>query len=311
MKQKNNKIFITGATGKIGKVLLKKLLSKGYQVKALVRDPKKLKSSKDLEVIVGDIGDKNIIDNALIDCDYLIHLAAYQNANNENKDEFFRVNVKGTKILLDLAKRRKIKKFLYISTVMVFEKTGRIPRNENWNLNLSEKDNLYVVSKVKALRIVNRYKDDIPLVILYPTVVTDPRDFSSNSSTKMKGWQKLLYKSVGGGIPGGLMSLIGDKNRIINIIYIEDLVDLIVGALEKGKVGNDYILGGRNVSVDEYLDEMCRLKKIKKFPFRIPLFLFKFLAFFRLPMFKIVQTIAKSPPCDLCFDSTKARKELV
>lgn len=309
MKQKNNKVFVTGATGKIGKVLIKKLLDKGYQLNALVRDPKKLNLNKNLNIIIGDICDKNIIDKALIDCDYIIHLAAYQNANNENRDEFFRVNVKGTKILLDLAKKRKIKKFIYISTAMVFENTGRIPKNEKWNLNIGEKDNLYVVSKIKALKIVNKYKDNIPLIVLYPTVVIDPEDLSNNSSTKMKKWQKFLYKIVGGSIPGGLMSLIGDKNRVINIIYIEDLVDLIIAAFERGKRGSDYILGGRNMKVDDYLNEMCRLKKIKKFPLRFPIFLFKFIAFFNLPIFKIAYIIAKSPPQDICFDSSKARKE--
>lgn len=309
MKQKNNIIFITGATGKIGKVLIKELLDKDYKIKALVRDPSNINIQNNLEIIKGDICDRKIIDKALLNCDSIIHLAAYQNPNNENEKEFYRVNVEGTKILLDLAKKRNIQKFLYISTAMVFESTGKIPRNEKWRVNDKEKYNLYVKSKVEALNIVRKYFIKVPTIILYPTVVVDALEFNSEN-LNMKGWQKVMLKTIGGGVPGGLMSLIGDKNRIINIIFIDNLVEAIINALYKGKKGDDYILGGVNITVDNYLKEIAKIKKIKRFPFRFPLFIFKFISLFKLPGLKIFELIAQNPPQDLCFDSRKAQNTL-
>lgn len=285
MKQKNKKVFVTGASGRIGSYLVKALLKEKYQVIVLVRNKNKIKKRKNLRIVVADINEIDKYEKEIKKCEVVYHLAAYQNMFDRDISEFNRVNVDGTKNILDLLVDSKIKKFIYVSTVMVFKQTGKIPRNERWPKKLSGGENYYVESKLRGLEIVNQYKSKIPTIVVYPTIVMDVTD----KKAPTKGIMGLLWKYLGGGTNGGLMSLVGQK-RVENFILMPKLIEAMINCIEKGKLGQDYILGGENVIFNN--------KYIK---FKIPINFLRLFSFI-----KIIGMIVRNPPGDLCFSSKKA-----
>jgi nucleoside-diphosphate-sugar epimerase len=287
MKQKNKKIFITGASGRIGSNLVKSLLRQKYKVIALVRNKNKIKKRKNLEVVVADINEIDKYKKEIKKCGIVYHLAAYQNMFDRDIREFERVNVEGTKNILNLLLDSKVERFVYVSTVMVFEKTGQIARNEKWSKKKTGGENYYVETKLRGLNLVNKYKNKIPSMIVYPTIVLDKTD----KKAPARGFLGLLWKYLGGGTNGGLMSLVG-KKRIENFVLMPDLIRALVNCIDKGKVGEDYILGGENIFFEN--------KYIK---FKIPISFLKLFSFI-----KIIRLIVRNPPDDLCVDSTKAKK---
>lgn len=238
-----NKVFVTGANGKIGIKLVKKLLKLNYQVTALVRRRESIDfKSKNLEVIVADLLDTNKYEKELKACDYIIHLAAYQNIFDKKIDEFRRVNVDGVKKLINLVNKSKVKKFFYVSTVMVLE----------------SKDNFYVKTKSEATRLVKKSK--VPWIILYPRIVID-------KEWKADNW---LTSILTGNIQGGLNMRFGPKDRTIKFIWIDDLISKIVALISNGKVNDEYILESKEMRADNYLKMMYKLKNKIYIPWRIP-----------------------------------------
>ena len=250
MKQKNKKIFVTGSTGKIGTYLTKALKRNSWEVICLRND----------------INETEKYEKQIKGCQVIYHLAVYQNILDDQYEKFYKVNVLGTKNLLDLAVKYKIKKFIYVSTAMVFKNTGKIERNENWPKKRTS-NNFYVKSKLRALEIVNKYKKKIPIIVLYPSIVLDP---------KRKGFN------------GKLMRWVGQRNRVENFVMIQDLIKMMVKVIDKGKIGEDYILGGKNII----------LKNL--FNMTIPIWFIKIFSFI-----KIVKAVSKNPPGDLCLNTEK------
>lgn len=245
MRQKNIKVFITGASGNIGKYLVERLLLGGFDVIVLTRNPS-LSYSRTVEVVVADILEIDKYKKQMCSCKYVFHLAAYQNIFDKKYDEFKRVNVDGSKVIIDALKNSKVKKMFYVSTTMVLDKV--------------DVNNNYVRSKLKALKIVKASK--IPWIILYPSIVVDLK-------TKQKN--KLL-NFLTGGIPGGLMMRLCNKNKKYNFIWIDELIESMYELIRSGVVGKDYVLKGRELRAENYLKEAYMRKGKKYIPWRIPIF---------------------------------------
>ncbi len=225
MSVKNKKIFVTGAGGKIGSKLVLALRKSGYDVLTLKRPGV-------------DILEVAKYKKEMRSCDYVYHLVAYQNVLDKKEDEFYRVNVKGTQAIMRALKGSRIKKFLYVSTVMVFDK--------------NETKNFYVTSKREALKLVK--KSDLPWVVVYPSIVVDLKE-------KMVWWRRLLT----GGVPGGLMSRLGDRERWIKFIWIDDLIEEMVDLVKNSRVGKEYILEKEKVRAKDYMQLMRdRIRAIER-----------------------------------------------
>ena len=312
MSNDKKTVFVTGATGKIGRYLVPRLLSDGFSVKVLVRKNNfPLLDDERLQIFEGDITDKCLIKEAIQGCDYVFHLVVYQNNNDKRIDEFRHVNVEGTKTLLDACLGSSVKNIVYVSTAMVFKPTGKEQKGEDWVQKDICVEDFYVQTKIEALSYVRQLKDQLPIAIVYPTAVINLEDFSLTRPV-LTGIQKFLWEKVGGGIPGGLLCLIGPKNRIFNYVIVEDLIDGIILAGLRGIPGEEYILGGENISVEKYLLAAGKRLNKKIFPFRIPCLPFQMVHMCRhiIPIPKLVSLIAKNARVDMCFSSEKAKKTL-
>jgi len=309
--QNNKRVFVTGANGKIGKKLVAELLNRNYKVIALIRDKNKLPlKHPNLEIVESDILEVNKYRKKIRECDYVYHLAVYQNVSDQNKNNFIRVNVDGTKLILESIVKSRVKRLIYLSTIMVFEPTGKEKVDECSPKKISENGNHYVETKLSALKIIEKFKTKVPIIILYPTIVIDFDKITNKVDGSLPGWQGALWKLIGGGVPGGLMCMLGNKNRIMNYISMENLLAAMISAMNKGKRGDDYILGGENITVENYLRKTLRMKGRIFFPFRIPVFLLKMIALIKIPQLKVIDFIAKNPPKNICVNSQKAIKNL-
>jgi len=150
------------------------------------------------------------------------------------------------------------------------------------------------------------------LVTVFPSMVVDVEDFNASAPTTAPFLQRFLWEKVGGGVPGGIMNLIGQGSRILNYVLMEDLVKGLLLAAEKGRSGGEYILGGTNITAKNYLKLLANRRKKKVFPFRIPVFPFKiiflFNNIFNLP--PIITIITHGLSGDCFFSSKKAMSEL-
>lgn len=306
-------VFVTGATGKIGRHLVNHLVSQGFYVKALARRKNITWPNSDkIQTIEADILDENVIRKAVQGCDYSFHLAAYLNINDKRKDLFQRVNVEGTKTVLNAALNSNIKKIVYVSTALVFDSAGKSEIKEGSAQKSDYQGDNYIETKIGALAYAREMMKRLPVVVVYPTAVIDLNDFASAAPLKSAGIQNLLWEKIGGGIPGGLVNLIGPKERIFNYVIVDDLVEGIILAAVKGQAGEEYILGGENITAADYLQVVFSRLNKRKFPLRIPIFPFKAVSFLGrfVSVPPMVRLIAENCHKDMRFSSEKAKLSL-
>lgn len=241
---KRKLIFLTGASGFIGSRLLKKLLSNGYRVKVLLNKNDVAIVHSNLKKIKGDVCDESISDN-LKGVDVVVHLAAYMGSLKEfGPDKFMKINYLGTKNIFDLSKKHKCR-FIYCSSIVVKDEKNSM----DW----------YAKSKLMATAYVKKEsKND--LTVVYPTAVID--------SGRLK---------EGRFAPGFLMTRVGQGKRIINIVDVENVTNAIFEIVKNKKNKGDYVLGGINIKVSDYLKKMSKLRNGIYIPIRIPQWFVRFL----------------------------------
>lgn len=312
MDLKNKKILVTGGTGKIGRKLVRRLIAEGSYVKVISRSGTDLwNSHQHVEIVKADLFDEAVLRQVVLQCEYVFHLAVYQDIQDKGISRFRRVNVEGTKNILNAARRCKdLKKIIYVSTAMIFESTPKDVGTEQWPQKERCEDDHYLQTKIEALQCVRQQMLDLPLVVVYPTAVIDLKDFAGSAPARPGTMQYFLWEKIGGGMPGGFVNLIGPGKRKFNYVIIDNLIDGLIKAAIGGKLTEEYILGGHNISAQNYLQIVSKKMARRVFPVRIPVFLFRVLAFLGrfVGMPQMVDAIAKGDYRDRCFSSEKARQ---
>ncbi|MDH5598795.1 MAG: NAD-dependent epimerase/dehydratase family protein [Cyclobacteriaceae bacterium] len=258
------KVFITGSTGYIGEALTKVLLE-DFTVHAICRNCKE--ASDEFQNInyvpfEGTLEDKPVIYQAMEGCDYVFHLAGFAEPWHPDKDYFYRINVLGSKNIFEAAYTLGVKRVIYTSTAGVFgpSLSGELI-NENHRVwtNYSTK---YEKSKAEAEEVAMEYfHKGLPIIILNPTRVFGPGKFSkSNAGT-------LLIKKY---TEGSWRFLLGDGSKYGNYVFVEDVVQGHLLAMENGKLGQRYILGGDNVTYKEFFNILSEESGKKFRMFSIP-----------------------------------------
>lgn len=271
------RVFVSGGTGKIGGHLVPRLSEMGFVVRVLSRqDTDRYRALRNVTIIRGDLESREILSHEAKRCDYAFHLAVKQNINDTDLAGFRRTNVDGTASFLEAFRGAGVKKVVNVSSVVVFEASGALERDEKWHLRTRFDGDLYSQTKVEALFVARQFAADLPCVTVFPTAVIDPSRFVASEPTNLSGLQRWIWGKVGGGVPGGIVCSIGSGQRIINYVIMSDLVDGLIGAALGGKAGEEYILGGENIRAAEYLAR-CRSRlglrgagiRIPRWPFRV------------------------------------------
>ena len=170
------KIFLTGATGYIGKQLAFRLVNSGYTVHALVREPGKAGNlaHPNLKLFKGDVNDCDSIRKAIDGCERVFHVAAFARLWARPSDLFFKVNVDGTRNILEAAADKNISRFVYTSSTAVFGNSFNEPLSENDPRTIGFNSD-YDLSKCMAERLVLDYaRKGLCALIVNPSRVYGP-----------------------------------------------------------------------------------------------------------------------------------------
>ncbi len=305
------KILITGATGYLGHRLALTLAERNHEVHILVRNPDSgnIPQHKNIEVFAGDITQKQSITSAISECSQVYHTAALVKAFDKDATLFYKVNVEGTRNLLESALETGVEKFVFTSSCSVIGPTLKAAMCEN-DKRISPLDNDYDATKYMAEKLVKEFgKKGLHTVIVSPSKVFGPSGFDAKSisvntviSRFIKGEPTFIPK------PGKL---------IANYCFIEDVVEGHILAMSKGNVGENYILGGENVSFSEFFQTIGTLSEKKSRLIEIPKFVMKIFSIMQWLQFKatnkeplITENGIRQIYCNKIFSSEKAISNL-
>lgn len=246
-------VLLTGATGFIGSHVLDMLLRENYKVSCLVRKTSSLRWIKDKKdkIILkeGDFLYPETLNTIMDDVDMVIHIAGLPYSVDWHK--YYLVNFIGTKNILQAClKSRKVKKFIYFSSQSA---CGPVGKGEIRDEFVTPKPISHSgKSKLLSEEEVLKCKNEMEVLILRPTIIYGPRNFY------LLPIFKLAKK--------GLFITLGSSNRLINICYIDDLIDMVSLLIKKNyKSGEIFFLGGDNYPVYEIRDLFSKVvgKKLR------------------------------------------------
>jgi nucleoside-diphosphate-sugar epimerase len=239
--------LVTGARGFLGAELSALLLQNGIEVNAMYRPRTKLRSDliehPRLMPVKADILNKESLKNAMKYCDTVFHLAAFAKPWHKNRETFFEINVLGTKNVLDIAVEIGVKRVILVSTAGTFGPQ----KNETLVSESTRPDRSlytdYERTKFEALLLAEDYlAQGLEVVTVSPTRVFGPGEMSvSNAVTKIV--HDYIYK--------GFRYVPGNGNSMGNYVFVSAVVQGIFLAAQKGRSGENYILGGYNLTYRE------------------------------------------------------------
>jgi dihydroflavonol-4-reductase len=300
-------VFVTGATGFIGSHLVEALVRNNEQVYALARKPSnRTDQLKKLGVtlIDGDVTDASSLKGAMKDCQTVYHLANRYEMWMPDKSLFYKVNVEGTKNVLNEAMNAGVEKVVYTSAAEALgEKKGEIATEETQHsgVQLSEHCRTKYLGLMEALKLRDK---GLPLVVIMPCAVIGPGD--------LKATGKLILGLLNQKLPG---IFFGDSP--ISFIHVKDVVEGHMLAAKKGRVGEKYILSSEILKVRDFFEAVCNIGKVPM-PKReispamctVLAYMMEFGSFFTktppqmpLPMVRVMKH-------GMMFDNSKARREL-
>ncbi len=237
--------LVTGANGFIGSRLCHALAAAGTDVVGLCRtgpDNQWLNHPR-IRIAIGDIMDQNSIAAAIEGCEFCFHLAGLAIQWARNRDEFFRINVAGTTNVLEASKKCGVSKLVYTSTAGVLgPSAGSHPIDET-RVPAKPPGTDYERSKVQAENVVREAADNgLQVCIVNPTRVFGPGPLTpANSLTRIMAQ---IAQGSWNWIPG-------DGSSVGNYVFVDDVVNGHLLAMEKGVAGRRYVLGGDNLTFNE------------------------------------------------------------
>jgi nucleoside-diphosphate-sugar epimerase len=287
------KILITGATGRVGKHLINALVKEVEKVRALVKEG--IIENENVEIFYGDVLNKESLKKAVEGVDVIYHLAAIVDYLAP-KDIMFNVNVIGTKNLLEVS---KAKKFIYLSsTAAMGKKLKEIPATESTPCHPSE---FYGQTKLEAENFVKEAGG----------IIIRSADIFGSGFTEG-------YDYVISGLEDGSLPIIGNGKNFIQWIHISDLVQALLLAKENGKPGEVYIVAGKEVkTLNECLELLAKYLNVETPKKHVSKFLAKTMVNYKVFKAKIKKERPKVIPeyinkmtANRSFDISKAKKEL-
>ena len=244
-------ILVTGGSGFLGSAVVRALTQRGCRVRLLVRSASPVANFQglDCETVNGDLTDEKSLGVALKGVRYLFHVAADYRLWVRNPSVMLRVNVGGTRNLMRQALTAGVERIVYTSSVAALKVAGATaPVDETALLAPEEAIGTYKLSKTLAEQAVREMtlQDRLPAIIVNPTTPIGPRDIRPTPTGRM------LVDAARGKIPAFV-------DTGLNFAHVDDIAEGHVLAFERGRVGERYILGGQNLSLQELLAAVASL----------------------------------------------------
>jgi nucleoside-diphosphate-sugar epimerase len=249
--------FVTGATGFIGGVVVRKLVHRGDDVVAAVRYPGRARHLADegVEVVRGDVSDRGSLVPPMRGVDGVFHIAGWYKVGVDDRDAAWATNVDGTRNVLDVMAELGIAKGVYTSTLAVNSDTHGVEVDESYHF-VGRHLSLYDATKAEAHRIAQaRIAGGLPLVIVMPGLVYGPEDTSS-----VRASLRTLLRGRLPAVPTGTAYCWA---------HVDDIADAHILAMDTASAGQSYIIAGQRATV---LDAMRLAARVagKRAPIGIP-----------------------------------------
>lgn len=254
--------LVTGASGFVGSALVRKLIVAAHQVRVLLRPTSDLRNIEGLpvEVALGDLADKGSLERALEGCTALFHAAADYRLWARHPQQLYQTNVAGTVNIMQAALKAGVKRIVYTSSVATLGlHADGSPADENTPVTLNDMIGHYKRSKFLAEAEVKRMIDGqgLPAVIVNPSTPVGPRDIRPTPTGRM------VLDAACGRTPAYV-------DTGLNLVHVDDVAKGHLLAFERGVVGERYILGGRNMTLQEILTEVARISGQKPPRVKLP-----------------------------------------
>ena len=255
--------FVTGATGFLGSHVARVLSESGADLRLLVRPTSDLRNIQGLrsDLAVGDLREPETFAKALAGCDALFHVAADYRIWVRDPNEMYRSNVDGTRFLLSAAQKYGVRRLVYTSSVatMGFKADGS-PADEDSPVSLNDMIGPYKRSKFLAEQVaVDAAKSGVDVVIVNPTTPVGEQDIKPTPTGRIV--VDFLKKKFPAYVDTGL-----------NLVDATECARGHVAALENGKRGERYILGGENLTLKQILDRLASITGLSSPTVKVPHF---------------------------------------
>jgi len=244
-------ILVTGANGFVGSAVARRLVQTGHQVRALVRPTSARINLAHLpvEIVEGDLGDADSLARATNGVRFLFHVAADYRLWARDPADIVRTNVEGTRTIMNAALRAGVERIVYTSSVATLKaRPDGEPSDETSPLDAQSAVGAYKYSKVVAERAVETMvaEHGLPAIIVNPSTPIGPGDARPTPTGR------IIIEAAAGRMPCYV-------DTGLNLVHVDDVAAGHLAALEKGRIGQRYILGGQDVLLGDMLREIARL----------------------------------------------------
>jgi dihydroflavonol-4-reductase len=257
------KTFLTGATGFLGSHVARVLAAQGAELRLLVRPTSNLKNLEGLhaETATGDLRDPASLDNAMSGCDTVFHVAADYRLWARDPEEMYHSNVEGTRAILEAARKNGVRRVVYTSSVatMGFTRNGN-PADEDSPVTLADMIGHYKRSKFMAEQIaLEAGRSGMNVVVVNPTTPVGEQDIKPTPTGRII--LDFLKRKFPAYVDTGL-----------NLVDVTECARGHVAALERGKTGERYILGGEDLTLKQILDKLGAITGLSSPTVKLPYF---------------------------------------
>lgn len=250
-------VLVTGATGFVGWHVARRLAERGYAVRALVRDPKRLRESE-AEPVQGDLRDAASLERAVAGCSVVYHVAADYRLWAKDPNELYRSNVDGTRNVLSAARKAGVDRVVYTSTVGCIGVPNDGTGDEKQPVGIEDMTGAYKRSKFLAERVALDFAaSGFPVVIVNPTAPVGDHDFRPTPTGKII--VDFLRRRMPAYVETGL-----------NVVDVRDTAEGHLLACDHGRVGERYILGSENLTLQQIFEKLSRVSGVPAPAVRIP-----------------------------------------